>query len=335
MASASNSRDPDAYQYNPLPQRGNWVRLLYLEPALSNAHDIVIRLKDVNLDLKTRPRTRSGRLDGAGQYALGERYRPSYEALSWSWGSKTPTERISIHGDEAHERYKNLHIPKNLGQALRALREPNKIRLLWTDGICINMEDKTEQAEQVAKMDAVYKDAENVCVWLEEGLGHSHYLDCTLDELRGFIVSELMELKDFHKIITNDGYAHKWFGLVRLMTKKWFSRRWIIQVREQPDLLILRATGVTDSWAQEIVRARRATIHCGHINIDWRYFEHAVSLFIKAELSGHHISHLLEKDEKFVKRGLLWDIDRMGACSLVEITTANFRRSVKDPPWGR
>lgn len=57
----------------------------------------------------------------------------------------------------------------NLASALQYIRDKEEEVVLWADAICINQEDLDERSKQVQfVMDEVYKDAEEVLVWLGE-----------------------------------------------------------------------------------------------------------------------------------------------------------------------
>ncbi|OCL09407.1 hypothetical protein AOQ84DRAFT_274772, partial [Glonium stellatum] len=58
------------------------------------------------------------------------RNKPSYQALSYAWGSQNVTRPIRLDGD--------VHaITFNLESALRRLRRQREIIVLWVDALCI------------------------------------------------------------------------------------------------------------------------------------------------------------------------------------------------------
>jgi hypothetical protein len=110
---------------------------------------------------------------------------PSYEALSYCWGSVDDTvvihlrspsmeyECLHIHqngpdGAEANPSVGNFQVTRNLEAALRALRLPDQPRRLWVDAICINQMSDKEKTHQVGQMNLIYKSAAHVLVWLGE-----------------------------------------------------------------------------------------------------------------------------------------------------------------------
>lgn len=86
--------------------------------------------------------------------------QPEYEALSYVWGSPSALRRIEINQSR-------FLVTKNLEAALRQLRPHGTCpRILWIDAICINQSDIKERTQQVQQMDAVYRGAKSVLVWL-------------------------------------------------------------------------------------------------------------------------------------------------------------------------
>lgn len=85
---------------------------------------------------------------------------PKYEALSYVWGGKAdPPHALCVGGQE-------LHITRNLYEALYYLREDDTARTLWVDAVCINQIDNEERSSQVSMMGDIYKKTKEVLVWL-------------------------------------------------------------------------------------------------------------------------------------------------------------------------
>ena len=171
---------------------------------------------------------------------------PVYEALSYAWGESRKTGSISC-GSES------IAVTQNLATALVQIRNPDKIRILWIDQICINQDDVDERNKQVALMGRIYSKAENVVVWLGDG---------DLDDGMAFdfaprLLSYLPPLSAGHGV-TRQGLVARhalpyiqspgWIALSRIFSRPYFRRSWIIQ---------------------EVALARRAAVHCGPYVIDW------------------------------------------------------------------
>jgi hypothetical protein len=128
------------------------IRVLYLQPDQFD-DDIKVELTEVSL---TNP--------------------PSYEALSYVWGSPTVNNPISCHG-------KDLLVTVNCIAALRRLRNKKKRRVLWIDAICIDQSSMNERNRQVKLMGDVYSKARRVILWLGEDSTFSDFYHIVFKEL--------------------------------------------------------------------------------------------------------------------------------------------------------
>jgi hypothetical protein len=99
-----------------------------------------------------------------------------YEALSYTWGSIERTSEITTNDY-------TLAVTENLHHALRYLRYEDKDRILWIDLICINQDNFQERGHQVAQMKDIYKEAEQVLIWL--GLP-TYDTNLSMDFMRGY-----------------------------------------------------------------------------------------------------------------------------------------------------
>jgi hypothetical protein len=69
---------------------------------------------------------------------------PSYEALSYVWGTPDPSTDITIQCNG-----ETIVVGNNLAGALKRLRLTNSTRTMWVDAICINQVDNEEKSYQV------------------------------------------------------------------------------------------------------------------------------------------------------------------------------------------
>ncbi|CZR59226.1 uncharacterized protein PAC_09118 [Phialocephala subalpina] len=83
----------------------------------------------------------------------------SYQALSYVWA--TDKGDITISANDTPFR-----ISANLGHALACLRRSDASRTLWVDAICINQKDEEEKTGQVSMMDRIYRNADDVLIYL-------------------------------------------------------------------------------------------------------------------------------------------------------------------------
>lgn len=171
-----------------------------------------------------------------------------YEALSYVWGDVSKTEQIICDG-------KLLKITESLAVALRALRQPERSRVLWADGICINQQDTEERSSQVLLMSSIFSLATQVICWLgHDDDGHAKFVfqlaekvatEFNLDsfDTNGLAIIDAATVFEQHneylsKIITtvSDGeeslisiIAASLTRIASLLHRPWFSRMWIRQ----------------------------------------------------------------------------------------------------------
>ncbi|KAI0871983.1 heterokaryon incompatibility protein-domain-containing protein [Hypoxylon argillaceum] len=88
-----------------------------------------------------------------------------YKALSYVWGSQTATEAIIVNG---HDR----NVTVNLACAIRHLRNVEGPIDIWIDALCINQDNPSEKTAQVALMRDIYAGAEDVVVFLGDGMDY-------------------------------------------------------------------------------------------------------------------------------------------------------------------
>jgi len=144
VAMAENAASRARYQHRQL-QNTDSIRVLHLLPG---AFD-----DDINVELAEVTLSRS----------------PPYEALSYVWGSPTPTDPISCHGED-------ILVTANCISAMRHLRHKKKPRTLWIDAICIDQSLMDERNHQVGLMGDIYSKAKRVVIWLGEETVESDYL---------------------------------------------------------------------------------------------------------------------------------------------------------------
>jgi hypothetical protein len=149
---AGRTRTPDdlvstysveEFSYRPLEPSVDSMRLLKLNPAKKNKSAVSGELIHVT---------------------FGE--RPTYQALSYTWGDDMPKENIFICGSA-------FRVGSNLYSALKYLqqRPADLLFPIWVDAICINQKDMLERNQQVRIMPHIYTRAMSVLVWLGSPAG--------------------------------------------------------------------------------------------------------------------------------------------------------------------
>ncbi|KAK0114230.1 hypothetical protein ONS95_013728 [Cadophora gregata] len=88
--------------------------------------------------------------------------KPSYNALSYVWGSLSATRRsIIVTGNPRS-------VTVNLELALRRIRQPDDTATFWIDALSINQADIAERSTQVGMMRNIYASASAVVIYLGE-----------------------------------------------------------------------------------------------------------------------------------------------------------------------
>lgn len=222
-----------------------------------------------------------------------------YSALSWCWGSQLdPKKTIRIiHNNQPY----TFQVPSNLEAALKAIRyhDSNETSRIWVDAICINQRDIEERNNQVPLMSNIYGKAQRVYVWLGEEEDDSKM---AFD----FIENQILNLNAFDRLINDNSMHAEWKAMKKLMMRKWFSRRWIVQ---------------------EIALAKEAILLCGKHKLDWLKFADAISLFNAVETRTRRLSEVMKSNEE---HGHVPDffgyVPALSATHLVEVTNHLFRR---------
>jgi Heterokaryon incompatibility protein (HET) len=218
--------------YQPLHGGDNPIRLLVLESATQLSAPIKCGLVYTRLPLD-----------------------PLYEALSYTWGTQSPSQCIYLNGNP-------FEVTESLEAALRRLRYPSRERTLWVDAICINQNDPEELGKQVQQMRRIYEQAENVVVWLgEPGNGERVAMKsfCRFLQLsvifsqQEWPVKKNMDLPlSAADLMTGNRHLGSWdirIGEVcQLLDRPWWRRLWIVQ---------------------EITVARNVTVVCGPDQASW------------------------------------------------------------------
>jgi hypothetical protein len=128
---------------------------------------------------------------------------PSYEALSYCWGSPKHVRHIYVDG-------RNVEVRENLWWALWHLRREDKDRVIWVDALCINQSKVQERNHQVRLMSRIYCQAFDVIAWLGREGGGS---DMAMDYLNNILRQKEMtpeERSAIEKILSRDYWSRTW-----------------------------------------------------------------------------------------------------------------------------
>ncbi|KAF1996438.1 HET-domain-containing protein [Amniculicola lignicola CBS 123094] len=205
---------------------------------------------------------------------------PKYTALSYTWGSPTPTDLIELNGQRHHT-------TESVFVVLHELQRENEDVVVWIDALCINQQDDIEKTDQVQLMRQIYKTAQEVVVWLgpstpytdstmqetrklgeqllDMGLWDLTAADCETWELEEENTSgaantknNVIRLFEEHMRRQNSGDYAFWWIMSDLGERRWFRRMWCIQ---------------------ECANAEVAIFRCGKEEVDFRVYW-AVSLYM-------------------------------------------------------
>ncbi|KAJ9633664.1 hypothetical protein H2199_009292 [Coniosporium tulheliwenetii] len=185
-----------------------------------------------------------------------------YEALSYTWGNMGITAEITINNCI-------MGITENLHLALQHLRYEYADRILWVDAICIDQGNLQERGHQIKQMTNIYKEAEQVVIWLGPATDETDLIIDSTKRLQEAIVkvegdwrrsAELWmdaglvlrpTLSRGSHAEWNDQWHAQRMGLEALLKRPWFRRIWVLQ---------------------EVANARVAVVVCGKKSVSARIF---------------------------------------------------------------
>ncbi|KND94197.1 Heterokaryon incompatibility protein 6, OR allele, partial [Tolypocladium ophioglossoides CBS 100239] len=217
------------YEYDPLPSTRS-IRILALHPSADATAPLTGTLTTSPLD---------------GPLA-------SYETISYAWGTGPRSLALFILEDGDGPQRRALPLTQSIHDALCRVRRTDDVpRRLWADQVCINQEDLGERGRQVQLMNAVYKGAARILVWLgrdDEGVAADAAR--MVEHLDGVFRDE--EAHERFRRAHSEELAKQskepWVPLSRLTRLPWFHRLWIVQ---------------------EIGTSAPATLFWGASHLDW------------------------------------------------------------------
>ncbi|KAE9373955.1 HET-domain-containing protein [Stipitochalara longipes BDJ] len=255
----------EKFEYTPLEQLQ--IRLLVLAPG-SETEQLVCGLSVVDLDAC-----------------------PSYFALSYVWGCENRPNNITCrHAGIPKGAPQNgpriftssiptyLKITDNLKDAMQTIRSTSKYQYFWIDSLCINQEDVHERSQQVQLMDQIYKNAEEVLIYVgpEDSKTSSTFKFFHSVSKKGDLGNDVrvwfpgvyggLHLVSESELLKSYKVHDPWIGWTEFLIRPWFSRLW--------------------TW-QEVIVSRQATIICGKHQMPWDVLVEACRV---VEISGIDLS---------------------------------------------
>ena len=233
----------DRYTYKPLNAAKAEIRLLSLLPG-GFSDDIEIEIFHVE---SKYPEEEESHKKGSAKLKrwfkllqAGESSRtPSYEAVSYVWGSEADPSFILIR-DRGPLGSSSLPVTQNLAEAMRYLRREDEARMLWIDAVCINQQDLVERSVQVGRMGDVFKNAKQVNVWLGPesatsgvavNMVHAMAVDLvTAGGMKSMASLTVLPGSETAKLLTSlEALLPRIEALEELCRRQWFTRLWIYQ----------------------------------------------------------------------------------------------------------
>jgi hypothetical protein len=156
----------------------------------------------------------------------------SYQAVSYCWGEIKDTLGFTLRCARTKEATAKssqeawtaqlYQITRNLDALLRALRQPDKHRVLWIDAICIAQDNAVEKTHQVSSIGLVYSSASEVLVWLGEA---DVYSDVMVEAQKVFAssVPELSSVKRYPASDDNTASERPHFGCWDFGAMRWYE----------------------------------------------------------------------------------------------------------------
>jgi Heterokaryon incompatibility protein (HET) len=209
--------------YRDLPTTGRHIRLLtFNHKKLPNDDPISINLETYDLDSKNRP---------------------SYWALSYTWGnplhsnsqtaSPVNEKRITYNGQP-------FDVTENLYDFMKRYGDK---KYYWIDAVCINQKNDLEKNAQVSIMIWIYSKAASTFIWLgiaDEAAMRTHDLVVKFVMARNKIGPKAFkEIDDqdwklddkvfFDKMGLEPWLADDWKAILDFFARSWFHRQWVVQ----------------------------------------------------------------------------------------------------------
>lgn len=157
---------------------------------------------------------------------------PAYIAISYAWGDRSPVGRFQSDQEGAAE----FEYNRAVFEILDAVVPEGSTLYLWIDALCVNQRDDVERGIQVALMSEVFGKARQVVVFLGEA---DEDTTTNMDLLyRAGPVMEVDCPRIFHdhhlaRVEAESTKAEiplrAWRSVHCLMSRRWFTRYWVIQ----------------------------------------------------------------------------------------------------------
>lgn len=123
---------------------------------------------------------------------------------------------------------------------------------LWADAICINQEDEEEKSRQIARMSDIYRFADTVYAWLGENKGDERAIVFRImDMAHRFGLAPQPWETNLTQLFERSTEEFDIFAqdIIKLLSRPWFNRIWVIQEVCLPAKpLLLAGGGLGHTW---------------------------------------------------------------------------------------
>lgn len=160
---------------------------------------------------------------------------------------KLTVQKIDVNGE-----LKSKKVTSNLESALKQLRHEWSPRTFWVDALCINQDSSYEPATQIPKMGQIYFCAKEMYIWLGPEADDS--------AIAMTFIKKVSDVSQIDQLVKDPRYKPEWAAFAKLIRRKWFNRRWVVQ-------------------ELHFGSRRDAIVHCGTESVRWGIFALAVALF--------------------------------------------------------
>ncbi|EME44925.1 hypothetical protein DOTSEDRAFT_70842 [Dothistroma septosporum NZE10] len=189
-----------------------------------NAEARQIRL----LTLTASPNGNGDRIEGTlATHSLDQ--GPSFDALSYAWGTDTVSDKVSVNGV-------GITVTRNLYEALCSLRisAQGRASRIWIDAICINQRDTKERNRQVSLMHQIYTSSNYVHIWL----GRSWSTTSSFLSFLATLSNDEQATAELDSLHQNSRRTLVTDGVETVMGSPWWSRLWVVQEGVLPNSAI-------------------------------------------------------------------------------------------------
>ncbi|KAH3984561.1 hypothetical protein HBH98_158910 [Parastagonospora nodorum] len=223
---------------------------------------------------------------------------PEYECTSYSWATDDGDDSLCC--PIYVGKFWDVQLQtKNCFAMLRFLHPWRGIRILWVDAVCINQRNTEEREAQVSKMRSIYDHCSRTVVYLGEDLVTSSRRFPTslpLDTL-GKVDSRTLPFPAGHRLYGTN------YTLRDLLSRRYFSRLWIIQELVVSDQVIIRIGDVDFRANARIAQESSKDLEHNVVDYDWlpanTNILHNTSENVRATVRLHK-TRLIHRSESFV-----------------------------------